>query len=185
MKQTGLKFCPVSYSLFCNVFNVTCIFLSETLWDSKAKNALNVLITSVLQYFSFGLIQQNSWFICLWSVIICRLNSLYRVLMYRIWYIGLSSGQMWKVLYLVLIRSFRYCILEKRDRQNNLGNHAKKWYAPCADSEGVGGIWTPPPLKNHKNIGFLRNTGPDPLKNHKATKPFKWRFAGGPMMARF
>ena len=21
----------------------------------------------------------------------------------------------------------------------------------------------PPPLKNHKNIGFLRNTGPDPL----------------------
>ena len=27
------------------------------------------------------------------------------------------------------------------------------------------------PLKNHKNIGFLSNTGPDPLKNHKATKP--------------
>ena len=22
----------------------------------------------------------------------------------------------------------------------------------------------PPPLKNHKNIGFLSNTGPDPLK---------------------
>ena len=28
-----------------------------------------------------------------------------------------------------------------------------------------------PPLKNHKNIGFLINTGPDSLKNHKATKP--------------
>ena len=28
-----------------------------------------------------------------------------------------------------------------------------------------------PTLKNHKNIGFLSNTGPDPLKNHKATKP--------------
>ena len=55
----------------------------------------------------------------------------------------------------------------------------------------------PPPLKNHKNIGFLSNTGPDPPKNHKATKPafnfkhyrhasktpFKWRFAGGSMMA--
>ena len=27
------------------------------------------------------------------------------------------------------------------------------------------------PLKNHKNIGLLSNTGPDPLKNHKATKP--------------
>ena len=26
-------------------------------------------------------------------------------------------------------------------------------------------------LKNHKNIRFLSNTGPDPLKNHKATKP--------------
>ena len=25
------------------------------------------------------------------------------------------------------------------------------------------------PLKNHKNIGFLSNTGPDPLKNLKAT----------------
>ena len=28
-----------------------------------------------------------------------------------------------------------------------------------------------PALKNHKNIGFLCNTGPDPLKNHKATNP--------------
>ena len=26
-------------------------------------------------------------------------------------------------------------------------------------------------LKNHKNIGFLSNTGSDPLKKHKATKP--------------
>ena len=24
---------------------------------------------------------------------------------------------------------------------------------------------------DHKNIGFLSNTGPYPLKNHKATKP--------------
>ena len=56
-----------------------------------------------------------------------------------------------------------------------------------------------PPLKNHKNIGFLSNTGRDPLK--KITKlpsqysmlghrplasemPFKWRFTAGPMMAR-
>ena len=49
------------------------------------------------------------------------------------------------------------------------------------------------PLKNHKNIEFLSNNSPDPLENHKAAKctkptssetPFKWRFAGGPMMAR-
>ena len=38
-----------------------------------------------------------------------------------------------------------------------------------------------PPLKNHKNIGFLCNTGPDPLKNHKATKP---AFNVGPASAR-
>ena len=35
---------------------------------------------------------------------------------------------------------------------------------------GTGGSG-PPPLKNHKAMGFLSNTGPDPLKNHKATKP--------------
>ena len=34
---------------------------------------------------------------------------------------------------------------------------------------GGGGVRTP--LKNHKNIGFLCNTGLDTLKNHKATKP--------------
>ena len=39
----------------------------------------------------------------------------------------------------------------------------------------------PPPLKNHKNIGFLSNTGPDPLKNHKAIKP---AFNVGPSSAR-
>ena len=39
----------------------------------------------------------------------------------------------------------------------------------------------PPPLKNHKNIGFPSNTGPDPLKNHKVTKP---TFNVGPSSAR-
>ena len=55
-----------------------------------------------------------------------------------------------------------------------------------------------PTLKNHKNIGFLSNTGPDPLKITKlpskhsmlghhqqaSERPFKWLFASGPMMAR-
>ena len=31
-------------------------------------------------------------------------------------------------------------------------------------SRGVGG--PDPQTENHKNIGFLSNTGPDPLKNH-------------------
>ena len=68
----------------------------------------------------------------------------------------------------------------------------------CGARPGGGGAGDPDLQKNHKNIGFLRNTGPDPLKNHKATEPdsilgrhrhasetpFKWRFAGGPIMAR-
>ena len=41
-----------------------------------------------------------------------------------------------------------------------------------ADPEGGGSESAPPPpLKNHKCIGFLSNTFPDPLKNHKVTKP--------------
>ena len=46
---------------------------------------------------------------------------------------------------------------------------------------GGGGGGRSRPLKNHKNIGFLSNTGPDPLKNHKATKP---AFNVGPSSAR-
>ena len=70
-----------------------------------------------------------------------------------------------------------------------------------ADPEGggTGGLGSPPPpLKNHKNIGFLSNTGPDPLEItklpsqhsmlghhlHASKTPFKWQFAGGPMTAR-
>ena len=50
-------------------------------------------------------------------------------------------------------------------------------------SRGGQGVQTPLP-ENKK--GFLSNAGPDPLKNYKANKPvFKWRFAGGPTMARF
>ena len=62
----------------------------------------------------------------------------------------------------------------------------------CAGPDGVGGR-----LKNHKNIGFLSNTGPDPLKItklpsqhsmlgqhlHASETPFKLRVTGGLMMA--
>ena len=40
---------------------------------------------------------------------------------------------------------------------------------------GVQGGPSPPPLKNHKSIGFLSNTGPDLLNNHKATSHFRIR----------
>ena len=36
---------------------------------------------------------------------------------------------------------------------------------------GGGGRGSGLPLKNHKDTGFISNSGPDPLKNHKATKP--------------
>ena len=61
-----------------------------------------------------------------------------------------------------------------------------------------GGQGSDPPLENHKNIVLFSNTVPDPLKiaklpsqlsilghNRQASEmPFKWRFAGGPKMAR-
>ena len=55
---------------------------------------------------------------------------------------------------------------------------------------GQQGVWNP--QKNHKNIGFLSNAGPDPLKNLKATKPeynvgqssvaVRWRADDGPLL---
>ena len=54
--------------------------------------------------------------------------------------------------------------------------------ALCVDPERGGD----PPLKNHKNIGFLSNTGPDPLKNQHSMLGHHQHasdVAGGPMMA--
>ena len=89
----------------------------------------------------------------------------------------------------------------KMDKTSSVFN-IKKYHCHHVQIQrgGGGGVWIPPPLKNHKNIGFLCNTAPNPLKNHKATKiprkhsmlghhrpasetPLKWRFAGGPMIA--
>ena len=66
-----------------------------------------------------------------------------------------------------------------------------------AQIQGGQGFWTPPPEKKHKNVGFLSRTGLNPLKSqlpshhsmlghhrHASETPFKWRFAGRPMMAR-
>ena len=54
----------------------------------------------------------------------------------------------------------------------------------CGSRGGEGGgqvVRTPPPLKNHRNIGFHSNSGPDPLKKHKATKS---ALNVGPLAAR-
>ena len=66
-------------------------------------------------------------------------------------------------------------------------------------SRGGGGAGGPDPLKKSQNIWFLSNSGPDPLTNHTAVSqhsmlghhqhtsemPFKWRFAGGPMVLAY
>ena len=69
---------------------------------------------------------------------------------------------------------------------------------PFADPEGEGVRTPPPPLKNHKNIGFPSNIDPDPLKItklpcqrsmkghwHGSKMPFQRRFADGPMVVHF
>ena len=69
--------------------------------------------------------------------------------------------------------------------------HFRQWAVP----EGGQGVQTPPPLKNHRNIGFPSNIDPDPLKItklpnqhsmvghlHAGKTPFQRRFADGPMV---
>ena len=57
-------------------------------------------------------------------------------------------------------------------------------YFTCAAPEGGSGL-----LKNHKNIEFLSNIDTDQHSTlghhrHASETQFKWRFVGGPMMAR-
>ena len=73
------------------------------------------------------------------------------------------------------------------------------FYIACADPERGCRGFEPPPLKNHKFIGLLSNTGPDPMKITKLPSqhstlgyyrlacetPFKWRFAGRRIIAHF
>ena len=53
-------------------------------------------------------------------------------------------------------------------------------YSTAKGRGGTGGHPPPPPLKNHKNIGFHSNTGPDLLKNHKACIQC-WAIIGTPV----
>ena len=86
--------------------------------------------------------------------------------------------------------------VRKADAHDKMGFQYIHW--PVPRGTGVRGI-RPPSPENHKNIEYLSNTGPDLLKfsklpsqhstlghhRHPSETPFKWRFAGGPMMARF
>ena len=56
-----------------------------------------------------------------------------------------------------------------------------KWNNLFSDDKDRVGGGGPHPLENHKNMGFLNNTGLDPHKNHKighhrhaSKRPFQW-----------
>ena len=92
---------------------------------------------------------------------------------------GLSS-----ILSLLSNEFHKMFLFSNGNKVHVLGNHvvalrSLRFCHTCLDPEGDRGVRTL--LKNHKNIAFLINTGPDPLKNHKATKP---EFSVGPSSAR-
>ena len=77
-------------------------------------------------------------------------------------------------------------------RENSEGSGTCAYAAPTHKPiQRGGGHVVRTPLKTHKAIGFLSNTGPIPLENHKATKPAfnvgllsaSQRNVGRPMMA--
>ena len=63
----------------------------------------------------------------------------------------------------------------------------------CGSRGGGGGAGGPDPPENHKNIGFLSNSGPDSLKNYEATEPAlnigpssaRQRADDGPLIVQF
>ena len=62
--------------------------------------------------------------------------------------------------YVSLKHHFYMAVVVRKKFSKGLLRHARI-------QRGVQEVRTPPPLpppENHKNIGFLRNTGPDPLK---------------------
>ena len=81
---------------------------------------------------------------------------------------------------------------------NNIPRLAMNQSCMCGSRGGGAGGPDPPPLKNHENIGFSSNTGPDPLKNHcyqaniqcwvvigtlakRYLMAFRWRAGDGPL----
>ena len=49
----------------------------------------------------------------------------------------------------------------------------------CVSRGGTGGTDHPPPLKNHKNIAFSSNTGPDSMKNRNCQDTIQcWAIRG-------
>ena len=53
--------------------------------------------------------------------------------------------------------------------KNKFQTYCIVFYNMCGSRVGHRG--SRPSLENHKNLGFVSNSGPDPLKNHKATEP--------------
>ena len=81
--------------------------------------------------------------------------------------------------YILTLYGITFCINVAKQSKNVKVRHKLIKIRHARIQKGIGGP-TPPPLKIHKNIGVLNNTGLDPLKNHKATKP---AFNFGPLSA--
>ena len=94
-------------------------------------------------------------------------------------------------------------IAKETSKVSEESTHTSSLVRACTDPEERGGLGVQTPLKNHKNIRFLSNTGPDPLNNHKGTTPafnagpslacqqnaiemvFRWRVSYGPLLEVF
>ena len=97
-----------------------------------------------------------------------------------------------------------FCKSQQQTTESPVKQQIYVYITAKTDLHSMGGSWggtrVRTSLKNHKNKGFLSNTGPDPLKNHKATKPafnvvpssarqriailmaFRWRINEGPLI---
>ena len=93
--------------------------------------------------------------------------------------------------------NFKHAFVINKDNSELLQSVDVKVSFMCGSRGVTGGLDPPPPLKNYKYIGILRNSSLDPLKMtklssqhsmlghhwHVSETPFKWRFAGWQMMA--
>ena len=76
----------------------------------------------------------------------------------------------------------RLCVCAWADSEGDMGSGPRLCVCAWADSEGgMGSGRPPPPLKNHKTIGFSSNTGMDLLKK---TQGYQARLNVGPSLVR-
>ena len=89
----------------------------------------------------------------------------------KLWRMNLSVNfAAYKQYICCMCSMIRYC---KSETLQQVFSLYLQWlqHMPCEDPERGDRLGSGPPMKHHKTIGFLSNTGPDPLKILKANKP--------------